>query len=599
MFSNEFLQDQVFLKELDSQRIREHYLKIELLDFKENPISEIQGRATSGTINIDGDSSVRRTCNLSLVVDESNYDLTNPDNIISINKKVRISCGYRNFNNSYKHYGEILWFPLGVFIILSSSMSHNTSSTTVNITGKDKMCLLNGECGGKLPAPVSLHEKYIRNPDDSVAIEAVTMYDIIRESVIHLGGEDPSKVIINDVPLKTKKVMRYVGTEPKYFDQFGNEVKANDPTAFRVIKNGDLAGYDWVDFTYPGELIKQAGESVVAILDTIKNTLGNYEYFYDVDGNFIFQEIKNYLNTSYRPITELGEDDYSVNFGESHLAYSFKDTDIVASYNNTPNFLNIKNDFIVWGKRTSASGAQIPIRYHLSIDDTPSVPDVPPYIYEDNGVTRNVPWQVYLYKYGKEAEKLGTDPGYYYRELQNELPKLYNLEKNEWKDLNRGDLDYYLDFIDSRSELGKYSVNTIGRRTEVINDDKVTTLYRPDTPDYIILEQGSDGLAETIKELNGKGQKFIIVEKRSLYSYAGIGKDAFGVVRDLVFKHTTYNESISFTCLPIYHLQPNTRVEVEDRDSNIYGEYLIRSISLPLAPEGLMSINAVRATNRL
>jgi len=26
--------------------------------------------------------------------------------------------------------------------------------------------------------------------------------------------------------------------------------------------------------------------------------LGNYEYFYDVYGNFVFQEIKNYLNNS-------------------------------------------------------------------------------------------------------------------------------------------------------------------------------------------------------------------------------------------------------------------------------------------------------------
>ena len=34
------------------------------------------------------------------------------------------------------------------------------------------------------------------------------------------------------------------------------------------------------------------------LLDNIKNKLGNYEYYYDIDGNFIFQEIKNYLNTS-------------------------------------------------------------------------------------------------------------------------------------------------------------------------------------------------------------------------------------------------------------------------------------------------------------
>jgi hypothetical protein len=36
-------------------------------------------------------------------------------------------------------------------------------------------------------------------------------------------------------------------------------------------------------------LIANAGETVVSILEKIKNILGNYEYFYDIDGNFVFQ----------------------------------------------------------------------------------------------------------------------------------------------------------------------------------------------------------------------------------------------------------------------------------------------------------------------
>nr|DAE09686.1 MAG TPA: Neugrin [Myoviridae sp. ctjhW4] len=33
-----------------------------------------------------------------------------------------------------------------------------------------------------------------------------------------------------------------------------------------------------------------AGDTVTSALDKIKQVLGNYEYFYDLDGNFIFQE---------------------------------------------------------------------------------------------------------------------------------------------------------------------------------------------------------------------------------------------------------------------------------------------------------------------
>ena len=54
-------------------------------------------------------------------------------------------------------------------------------------------------------------------------------------------------------------------------------------------------GYTDTDFIYPldKDLLSKAGETVVSVLDTIKNTLGNYEYFFDVDGIFHFREIKN------------------------------------------------------------------------------------------------------------------------------------------------------------------------------------------------------------------------------------------------------------------------------------------------------------------
>ena len=43
---------------------------------------------------------------------------------------------------------------------------------------------------------------------------------------------------------------------------------------------------------------KEREEYLCTILDKIKNLLGNFEYYYDLDGNFIFQEVKNYLNNT-------------------------------------------------------------------------------------------------------------------------------------------------------------------------------------------------------------------------------------------------------------------------------------------------------------
>jgi len=37
---------------------------------------------------------------------------------------------------------------------------------------------------------------------------------------------------------------------------------------------------------------------VTDALDQILEVLGNYEYFYDLDGNFVFQEKKNFFNNA-------------------------------------------------------------------------------------------------------------------------------------------------------------------------------------------------------------------------------------------------------------------------------------------------------------
>jgi hypothetical protein len=39
---------------------------------------------------------------------------------------------------------------------------------------------------------------------------------------------------------------------------------------------------------YNNDLILKAGESITSLLDKIKAMLGNFEYFYDENGRFIF-----------------------------------------------------------------------------------------------------------------------------------------------------------------------------------------------------------------------------------------------------------------------------------------------------------------------
>jgi hypothetical protein len=75
------------------------------------------------------------------------------------------------------------------------------------------------------------------------------------------------------------------------------------------LEYGDLAGYRLTDLTYAGELKANVGETAVSVLDKIKNMLGNYEYFYNLDGKFVFQKKRTYISTPWNA-NEASEDDY-------------------------------------------------------------------------------------------------------------------------------------------------------------------------------------------------------------------------------------------------------------------------------------------------
>jgi hypothetical protein len=70
-------------------------------------------------------------------------------------------------------------------------------------------------------------------------------------------------------------------------------------------------------------------------------------------------------------------------------------------------------------------------------------------------------------------------------------------------------------------------------------------------------------------------------------------------VRELLYQYTSYNESISIQSIPIYYLEPNTRITVQDKESNIFGDYMISNISIPLDINSTMSISATKALERI
>ena len=79
------------------------------------------------------------------------------------------------------------------------------------------MCLLNGQCGGMLPASVTFHEIDEVQKDGSIKIITPTIYQIIQELVNHYGDEDLNRIIIEDIDEEVKQVVKWIGADALYY----------------------------------------------------------------------------------------------------------------------------------------------------------------------------------------------------------------------------------------------------------------------------------------------------------------------------------------------------------------------------------------------
>lgn len=741
--------DDTFLELLNKARLRVQYSKITLLSFDEVPITTIGGQITTGNISVNGSSAIRRTLTLTMLVDDTNAKIENIENEISINKKIKVQIGLKNpFPKYMDQYGDIIWFPQGIFVLSSINSNRSTSGWTLSITAKDKMALLDGSAGGTFPATAVLHERYIELKNGDVKIEHPLIREIIFEAVNHYGGEDASRIVINDLDDEVKMLVKYDGFSTIY--RRGDSTTrscsfsftsptGNNDKAVEVLP-GDDVGYKMTDFTYPGELILNAGDTVVTLLDKIVKILGNYEYYYDLDGNFIFQQIKNYINTQ-SPLEELqlsnlAASDYMRIYDNEKIIYSFTDFNSTSAITHSPKIDNLKNDFYVWGQKSE----NLAIRYHLSIDAKPEgdfalktmcpvydddTGEIIDYIfitskfavllaqagttiYEYDGVNnivkdefevlqqdryfqissynknrfllndrtlyinRNqegnkfiirppipnglVPlytnyqttreaiikekeknketyteeqidsltrealgikheyplhayeWREELYRQALYAKtKTGFDSGnnYYYEELLTEWRDIYDPSlDNPWKmnpDTHPEDLKFWLDFIDTGADIGKYSVRQIGRRTKVVNNTNLKTIYNKEVPDVVFIPSDAKNKQELQTKYSRNGQTWCALNSYlwDMFSISTTGASCFDEIRDLMYHHLNYNTTIQITCMPIYYLEPNRLIYVEDVKSGIIGNFQITQFSLPLTYNGTMSISATEVFTKV
>lgn len=634
--------DNILLEKLVNEKIQTTYAKIITYSFDEKPLSSIEGRVSGGSIQANGASAVRRTLSLSMIAKPEIANIEDLDNEIAINKKVKVYIGRLAGD-------EIMWFNCGFYVISSASVNQSTSGWTISISGKDKMALLDGTAGGTLPTAVTFHEIFEDLGDGNYKIDYPTIYQIIQEAVNHYGEIPLHDIIINDLEKVAKVLIKYIGGKPIYFaENYASFAYAEDAVHTQKYIYGQDVGYEFTAFTYPGELVFAAGATVVNLLEKICQILGNYEYFFDLDGRFIFQEKKNYLNT-ISPITYLIPQDYIQSYS-TEATYEIKDSDTLVSLTRSPRYEDIKNDFVVWGK--NANG--VDIHYRLVIDEKPvlnkckkymwsvvnDMGDVINYLYTD---TNTKPaeakelvaspceeWREEIYRNAleRQAQVQSTEP--YDAEMLAFWRLLYDPDNKDWVYADYPEYNYWnpsvredpaslvfwIDFIDTTSEVGKYAVSQIGRRMKVVNNDNIKILFTKQIPPIVFIPDyqevadlleieytNAEDAAEKVREYCAANETNYFFQLspqvESSFVHSSTGPSAFDEIRNLLYQYLIYNTTISISCLPRYWYEPNNMIYLENRENGIQGNYVITQYSLPLTYNGTMSITMTQALTRV
>ena len=202
-------------------------------------------------------------------------------------------------------------------------------------------------------------------------------------------------------------------------------------------------------------------------------------------------------------------------------------------------------------------------------------------------------------------------------ELKDNWHKLFHLElcqpedeqaENTFKDVwnkslkedYKTDLDYFLDIIDSQSEVGEFSINNIGKRSEILNNKDVNCVFEPPMIDFYFIPSDNKEALDYVENI--LGCPYLIFDDIFSEEYEGMTfnyNSAFEAVRNLMYQYTNYNDTLSISCIPIFYLDVNNRITIRDTQHNIYGDYIINSISIPFGVEEEMSISASKALQKI
>lgn len=227
----------------------------------------------------------------------------------------------------------------GMYLAVDTFNDEVTQIFTDPTTKVKEMELQNGE--------------YVLSPKDPYDIKKIPYFD--PRATLNLGSAGGAI---------EKTRVKLVGEDGAFSDSIYTIIN---------VEPGQTCGYRLCDLVYAGNLVANVGDSVTSVLDNIIAMLGDFEYFYDLDGRFVFQRKASTTYVSWNNIQNTtDEEQYAENAALTEpWEYIFEGGKIINSFSNNPNLANVKNDFSIWGTREGVSGTAVPVHMRYAIDKKP------------------------------------------------------------------------------------------------------------------------------------------------------------------------------------------------------------------------------------
>ena len=221
------------------QGTQEIYLKVELLNSSFKILDSLEGQIINDSYNQDSESIQRRSYNFDLVVINSSF-IIGKDKKIWLDKMLRVFYGVKSARTH-----EIVWYQLGVFCYVTMKYSSSNTEKKLSVTCADLMALYDGTLNGQLQGYGSSNN----SPENAIKNLTIPAGEDIRSSVI---------AIINEA-----------GIEKYIVEDIGKPI--------------------------PYDLTFETGSTYADIWTKIRDLYDSWEFYFDVDGTFIWRQIPTCL----------------------------------------------------------------------------------------------------------------------------------------------------------------------------------------------------------------------------------------------------------------------------------------------------------------